>query len=327
MTLDGISWIWIVHFEVSQVLINSRCFSTTFVARGSWQVSATAGVNAMVPGSKAGFEMWIDGKEKIWFPCAFNDFSHCKFPDCSLLHWQVDAIIGFCNIRHFMEATEVRNSLNFSIFRYFWTAFTETTCRRLHWWRIPACVNCVTKVLKEKVMLFAKALPCRIKHVLSHLLRPIFVLIFATHQNIDIRWTKSARLCMVVMFWDQQCYCKMLNEWYYEWYPILSDIVRYPWYPWWSMKIQQISVSFENLATDDLINSLRCGWFPWSTESKHRRCLPGDLATLRWVGLASFYRSLSRGKNLWCQVARRKSKPSWQTWLSCHMLGTWGING
>lgn len=59
----------------------------------------------MVPGSKAGFEMWIYD-----FQCAFNDFSHCKFPDCSLLHWQVDAIIGFCNIRHFMEATEVRNS-------------------------------------------------------------------------------------------------------------------------------------------------------------------------------------------------------------------------
>lgn len=150
---------------------------------GSWQVSATAGVNAIVPGSKAGFEMWICD-----FQCAFNDFSHCKFPDCSLLHWQVDAIIGFCNIRHFMEATEVWNSVIF--LKHFSTAITETTRRRLHWWRIPAC-KCMTKVLKEKVMLFAKASPCRIKHVLSHLFRPIFVLILILQPIRIIRTSTS----------------------------------------------------------------------------------------------------------------------------------------
>ena len=37
----------------------------------------------------------------------------------------------------------------------------------------------------------------------------------------------------------------------------------------------------------NILIPLRCGRFPWSTQSKHRRCLPGDLATLRWVGLAS----------------------------------------
>ncbi len=99
-------------------LTSSRSFSLFFrnLRGSSPQVSATAGVNAMVPGSKAGMEMWIDGQDKIqdMIFIFFHDFSHCKFLDCSL-HWQVDAIIGFCNIRHFMEATEVRNSLNFSI--------------------------------------------------------------------------------------------------------------------------------------------------------------------------------------------------------------------
>lgn len=127
---------------------------------------------------------------------------------------------------------------------------------------------------------------------------------------------------MVVMFWDQQCYCKMLNEWY----PILSDIVRYPWYPDDPWKSNRCPVFF--------LKSLR--WFhklleAWMISMEHpieTSEMPswwfGDSQVGRFSRLASFYRSLSRGKNLWCQEARRKSKPSWQTWLSCHMLGTWG---
>lgn len=132
---------------------------------------------------------------------------------------------------------------------------------------------------------------------------------------------------MVAMFWDQQCYCKMLNEWY----PILSDIHDILMIH----DIHDILMIHEN-PTDVrfFLKSLR--WFDklleaWMISMEHpieTSEMPswwfGDSQVGRFSRLASFYRSLSRGKNLWCQVARRKSKPSWQTWLSCHMLGTWG---
>lgn len=129
---------------------------------------------------------------------------------------------------------------------FFWSiselsVLTETTCRRLHWWRIP-CVNAVTKVLKEKVMLFAKALPCRIKHVLSH-----------TSSDQSLSWFSSCNPSDSSEHWHQVnqvgeivhgchvlrptvCYCKMSNV-------SVSDIVRYcpiSMISWWSMKIQQM---------------------------------------------------------------------------------------
>ena len=184
--------------------------------------------------------------------------------------------------------------------------------------------KCVTKVLKEKVMLFAKALPCRIKHVLCHISSDQSLSGFSSCNPSE----SSEHRHQVNQVGEIVHGCHVLRPTVLlqDVKRMISDIVRYPWYPDDPWKFNRCPFFFWK-ASDDLINSLRRGWFPWSTQSKHRRCLPGDLATLRWVVLAaSFYPSLSRvfGKNLWCQVARRKSKPSWQTWLSCHMLGTWG---
>ena len=156
--------------------------------------------------------------------------------------------------------------------------------------------KCVTKVLKEKVMLFAKALPCRIKHVLCHISSDQSLSGFSScnpsesseHRHQVNQVGEIVHGCHVlrptVLLQDVK---RMISDIVrYPWYP---DDPWYPWYPDDPWKSNRCPFFFWK-ASDDLINSLRRGWFPWSTQSKHRRCLPGDLATLRWVVLAaSFY--------------------------------------
>ena len=234
----------------------------------------------MVPGSKAGFEMWICD-----FQCAFNDFSHCKFPDCSLLHWQVDAIIGFCNIRHFMEATEVRNSL--ILLKHFRTAIAETTCRRLHWWRIP-CLNAWPRFWRKRWCYSQKPHLVElkwIKHVLSHISsdQSLSWFSFCNPSESSEHRHQVNQVGEIV----HGCHVLRPTVVLQDVKRMISDIVRYPWYPDDPWKSNRCPFFFFWKASDDLINSLRRGWFPWSTQSKHRRCLPGDLATLRWVVVAA----------------------------------------
>lgn len=187
--------------------------------------------------------------------------------------------------------------------------------------------KCVTKVLKEKVMLFAKALPCRIKHVLCHISSDQSLSGFSSCNPSE----SSEHRHQVNQVGEIVHGCHVLRPTVLlqDVKRMISDIVRYcpiSMISWWFMKIQQMSRFF--------LKSLR--WFhklleAWMISMEHpieTSEMPswwfGDSQVGRFSRLASFYRSLSRGKNLWCQEARRKSKPSWQTWLSCHMLGTWG---